>query len=184
MSTADCPDCGGQGVVYGARCERCDGTGRVTVEPELDAAREARRRRASGVGTGRCPSGPVKLGYRRNYYTTAYGRVVPDGLVIDPEGAERVRRHRALDGRPLPLPVELAPWRPAPVRRLGLPPAQAHGTALARRPAGQAERRRPRPQRRAPDGSSSRSTGVACTSRTRSTRAGTTSSIRSCAPGS
>jgi DnaJ-class molecular chaperone len=45
MSTADCPDCGGQGVVYGARCERCDGTGRVTVEPEPDAAREARRRR-------------------------------------------------------------------------------------------------------------------------------------------
>jgi hypothetical protein len=74
-----------------------------------------------------------------------------EGWPLPGGGPGSHHRHRALDGRSLPLHVELAPWRSAPVRRLGPPPAEAHGAALARRPAGQAERRGPRPERRASD---------------------------------
>ncbi len=49
-----------------------------------------------------------------------------------------------IDGRQGPLLLELVARRPAPVRHLGPRQPEAHGTALARRPARQAERRRPR----------------------------------------
>ena len=58
---------------------------------------------------------------------------------------------RALDGRPLPLLLELAARRPAPVRRLRPRQPEADRPALARRPARQAERRRPRAERRPAD---------------------------------
>jgi methanethiol oxidase len=40
------------------------------------------------------------------------------GLAAARRRARPDHRHRALDGRPLPVPLQLAAWRPAPVRRL------------------------------------------------------------------
>ena len=58
-------------------------------------------------------------------------------------GAGPDHRPRALDGRPLPLLLELAARRPAPVRRLRPREPEADRTALARRRPRPAERRRP-----------------------------------------
>ena len=93
-------------------------------------------------------------------------------------------RPRPLHGRPLPLLLRLAPRGPAPVRRLRSCEAQADGSALARRAAGQEERRRTRVARRAADAAALATTAAVCTSRTRFTRPGTTSSTPGCAPGS
>ena len=60
-------------------------------------------------------------------------------------------RSRPLDGRPLPLLLQLAPRRPAPVRRLRPRQPEADRPALARRRARQADRRRPRAERRPAD---------------------------------
>ena len=57
----------------------------------------------------------------------------------------------ALDGRPLPLLLQLAARRPAPIRRLRPRQPEADRPALARRAARQAQRRRPRAERRAAD---------------------------------
>lgn len=39
MRTLTCPECGGEGVTRGnCRCERCDGTGFVQVQPEAEGA--------------------------------------------------------------------------------------------------------------------------------------------------
>ena len=92
-------------------------------------------------------------------------------------------RPRRLDGRPLPVLLQLAARRPAPVRHLRSRQPAADRPALARRGAGQAERRRPRPDGRARRCSSCRSTGAGSTSPTRCTRPGTTSSIRDSGPG-
>ena len=59
----------------------------------------------------------------------------------------------------------------------------ADGAALARRTARQAERRRSRPERRAADDPALARRAHGCTSPTRSTRPGTTSSIPGCARG-
>ena len=62
------------------------------------------------------------------------------GLAVP--GARPDHRPRPLDGRPLPLLLELAARRPAPVRRLRPRQPEADRPALARRRARQAERRR------------------------------------------
>ena len=66
-------------------------------------------------------------------------------------GARPDHRPRPLDGRPLPLLLQLAARRPAPVRRLRPREPEADRPALARRRARQAERRRPRAERRPAD---------------------------------
>src|SRR4029079_14043608 len=71
------------------------------------------------------------------------------GLAVPGTGSDQ--RPRPVDGRPLPLLRKLAARRPAPVRRLRPRQPEAARTALARRGAGQRERRRARAARRAAD---------------------------------
>jgi 56kDa selenium binding protein (SBP56) len=73
------------------------------------------------------------------------------GLAATGRSARPHHRHRALDGRPLPLPLQLAARRPSPVRRFGPRGPAAHGPALAWRAAREAERCGARAGRRAPD---------------------------------
>src|SRR5712691_8272339 len=71
------------------------------------------------------------------------------GVAVPRTGTDH--RPAGLDGRPLPLLLELASRRPASVRRLRSRQPEADRPALARRPARQAERRRPRAERWAAD---------------------------------
>ena len=66
------------------------------------------------------------------------------GLAAARWRARADHRRRRLDGRPLPLLLELAARRPAPVRRLRSGEPEADRPALARWTARQAERRGPR----------------------------------------
>ena len=110
-----------------------------------EAERGVRRRRALEHDVA-LPPRERRLGRRpgdRRRERRARGLAVP--------GARADHRPRALDGRPLPLLLELAARRPAPVRRLRPGQPEADRPALARRRARQAGRRRPRAERRAAD---------------------------------
>ena len=87
------------------------------------------------------------------------------------------------NGRPLPLLRELVARRHPPVRRLRPHAAEADGAALVGGVLGKPTDG-PRQLSGGRTCSSSRTTAAACTCPTRSTRPGTTSSIRSCSPGS
>src|SRR5688572_26477295 len=52
-------------------------------------------------------------------------------------GARADQRHPDLDGRPIPVLLELAAWRLTPVRYLRSLSPEAHRTSLAGRPFGQ-----------------------------------------------
>ena len=147
------------------------------------AARPGRRR---GLRRRRAVEHDVALPPRR----TAPGRrsqVIADrerrarGLAVPGPGPDH--RPGALDGRPLPLPLQLAARRPAPVRRLRPGEPEADRPALARRRARQADRRRPRAERRPADAPALARRPTALRHELAPTRRGTTSSTRACARG-
>ena len=74
-----------------------------------------------------------------------------DGLAAAGRRAGADHRRGRLDGRPLPVLLQLASRRPAPVRHLRSHQPAADRPALAWRAAGKAERQRSRPDGRAAD---------------------------------
>jgi hypothetical protein len=104
------------------------------------------------------------------------------GLAARGRRARADHRLGALARRPQPVPVQLAPRRPARLRRVRPGPSSVRRSGWAGCSAATAAIRRP--PGRSTGGrrcSSAHWTASACTSATRSTRPGTTSSIPACA---
>ena len=172
------------------------------LEPERAPRRadaRARRDRARAAGDPLAPRSRRRPGLRRRRALEHDVALPPRQRLLPRRPGDRRRRRRAgglavpgpradhrprrLDGRPLPVLLELAARRPAPVRHLrpGEPAAHRRSSSSAACSAG-----RPTPAASSTAArrcSSSRSTGAGSTSPTRSTRPGTTSSIPGCARG-
>ena len=105
------------------------------------------------------------------------------GLAAARRRARADHRPGRLDGRPLPLLLQLAARRPAPIRHLRSHQPAADRPALARRAARQARRHRPRPERRTADDPAVLGRSTALRHQLAVLDAGTTSSIRGYARG-